>query len=143
MDGRRSVPRRRGLVLLAGAIAILGAGAVHAGAALQSPGPAVVELKLEGVVDPFVASYVSDAGLSWEEFLRLGQDGPPNPLQPFSMAVLALRLCGHANAVSQLHAKVSRRLWLGLLPELAVGAKVADVIAILGSLDTVLGEVDR
>jgi starch phosphorylase len=35
------------------------------------------------------------------------------------MAVLALRLCGHANAVSQLHARVSRRLWLGLLPELA------------------------
>ena len=64
-------------------------------------------------------SYVADAGLSWEEFLRLGQDGPPNPLQPFSMAVLALRLCGHANAVSQLHARVSRRLWLGLLPELA------------------------
>jgi membrane-bound serine protease (ClpP class) len=64
MDGRRSVPRRRGLVLLAGAIAILGAGAVHAGAA--SPGPAVVELKLEGVVDPFVASYVSD-GISQAE----------------------------------------------------------------------------
>jgi starch phosphorylase len=35
------------------------------------------------------------------------------------MAVLALRLCGHTNAVSQLHARVSRRLWLGLLPELA------------------------
>ena len=32
------------------------------------------------------------------------------------MAVLALRLCGHANAVSQLHARVSRRLWLGLAP---------------------------
>ena len=32
---------------------------------------------------------------------------------------LALRLSGHANAVSQLHARVSRRLWLGLLPELA------------------------
>ena len=35
------------------------------------------------------------------------------------MPVLALRLSGHANAVSQLHARVSRRLWLGLLPELA------------------------
>src|SRR5438128_5475127 len=69
MDGRRSVPRRRGLVLLAGAIAILGAGAGHAGAA--SPGPAVVELKLEGVVDPFVASYVSD-GISQAE-----ADGAP------------------------------------------------------------------
>ena len=35
------------------------------------------------------------------------------------MAVLALRLSAIANAVSQLHAKVSRRLWLELLPELA------------------------
>jgi glycogen phosphorylase len=71
------------------------------------------------LVEKYMAPYVAEAGLSWDEFLSLGQEGPPNPTQPFSMAVLALRLCGHANAVSQLHAKVSRRLWLGLLPELA------------------------
>jgi starch phosphorylase len=35
------------------------------------------------------------------------------------MAVLALRHSAYANAVSQLHAKVSRRLWMELLPELA------------------------
>jgi len=71
------------------------------------------------LVEKYMAPYVAEAGLSWNEFLTLGQEGPPNPSQPFSMAVLALRLCGHTNAVSQLHAKVSRRLWLGLLPELA------------------------
>ena len=38
---------------------------------------------------------------------------------PFNMTVAGLRLSRRANAVSQLHAKVSRRLWLGLLPELA------------------------
>lgn len=32
---------------------------------------------------------------------------------------------------------------LSMLPALLQGVKVADVIAILGSLDTVLGEVDR
>jgi NADH:ubiquinone oxidoreductase subunit D len=32
---------------------------------------------------------------------------------------------------------------LALLPALLPGTKIADVIAILGSLDTVLGEVDR
>jgi NADH-quinone oxidoreductase subunit D len=32
---------------------------------------------------------------------------------------------------------------LSMLPELVRGVKVADMIAILGSLDTVLGEVDR
>ena len=30
-----------------------------------------------------------------------------------------MRLSTHQNAVSQLHAKVSRRLWMELLPELA------------------------
>ena len=60
-----------------------------------------------------------ETGLDLEEFIKLGQESPASPSEPFSMAVLALRLSGHANAVSQLHARVSRRLWLGLLPELA------------------------
>jgi starch phosphorylase len=85
----------------------------------HTPVPAGIDYFPPDLVEKHVASYVEAAGLSWEEFLRLGQEGPGNPGQPFSMAVLALRLCGHANAVSQLHAKVSRRLWLGLLPELA------------------------
>ena len=50
-------------------------------------------------------------------------DGGPNPVR-----------C-HIRAPSFVH--------LSLLPELLVGTKIADVIAILGSLDTVLGEVDR
>jgi starch phosphorylase len=85
----------------------------------HTPVPAGIDHFPPELVEKYLASYIAGAGLSWEEFLRLGQDGPPNPRQPFSMAVLALRLCGHVNAVSQLHARVSRRLWLGLLPELA------------------------
>lgn len=50
-------------------------------------------------------------------------DGTPNPVR-----------C-HIRAPSFVH--------LSLLPEMLVGIKIADVIAILGSLDTVLGEVDR
>jgi len=85
----------------------------------HTPVPAGIDHFPPELVEKYLESYVAGAGLSWEEFRKLGQDGPPNPSQPFSMAVLALRLCGHVNAVSQLHAKVSRRLWLGLLPELA------------------------
>ena len=85
----------------------------------HTPVPAGIDHFAPELVEKYLSEYVAGAGLSWEEFRKLGQDGPPNPEQPFSMAVLALRLCGHANAVSQLHAKVSRRLWLGLLPELA------------------------
>lgn len=50
-------------------------------------------------------------------------DGGPNPVRV------------HIRAPSFVH--------LGLLPAMLRGVKVADVIAILGSLDTVLGEVDR
>ncbi len=85
----------------------------------HTPIPAGIDHFPPELVEKYLASYVAGAGLSWEEFRQLGQDGPPNPHQPFSMAVLALRLCGHVNGVSQLHAKVSRRLWLSLLPELA------------------------
>ncbi len=41
------------------------------------------------------------------------------------------------------HARTPSFVHLMLLPELLKGVKIADVIAILGSLDTVLGEVDR
>src|SRR5215471_177256 len=54
-------------------------------------------------------------------FIR--SDGGPNPQRV------------HIRAPSFVH--------LSILPELLRGVKLADVIAILGSLDTVLGEVDR
>src|SRR5262249_54573893 len=40
------------------------------------------------------------------------------PRELFSMAVLAMRLSTHQNAVSRLHAGVSRRLWRGVAPDL-------------------------
>jgi membrane-bound serine protease (ClpP class) len=56
MDSLRSAPRRRGAVLVVGVMALL-AGALLAGAAPSSP--SVVQLTIEGVVDPLVANYVS------------------------------------------------------------------------------------
>jgi NADH-quinone oxidoreductase subunit D len=41
------------------------------------------------------------------------------------------------------HVRAPSFVHLGLLPALMEGLKVADLVAILGSLDTVLGEVDR
>lgn len=44
---------------------------------------------------------------------------------------------------ARVHGRTPSFVHLGLLPLLAVGTKIADLVAILGSLDTVLGEVDR
>jgi starch phosphorylase len=85
----------------------------------HTPVPAGIDKFPSDLVRKYLAGYVPGAGLELEEFIKLGQENPANPAEPFSMPVLALRLSGHANAVSQLHARVSRRLWLGLLPELA------------------------
>ncbi len=83
----------------------------------HTPVPAGIDRFAPELVAKYIAGYVP-SGLSLDEFMKLGQESG-DPHEAFSMAVLALRLCGHANAVSQLHARVSRRLWLGLLPELA------------------------
>jgi starch phosphorylase len=85
----------------------------------HTPVPAGIDRFPPDLIRKYLASYVPETGLELEEFIKLGQENPASPDEPFSMPVLALRLSGHANAVSQLHARVSRRLWLGLLPELA------------------------
>ena len=41
------------------------------------------------------------------------------------------------------HVRAPSFVHLSLLPAMMEGLKVADMVAILGSLDTVLGEVDR
>jgi len=44
---------------------------------------------------------------------------------------------------ARVHVRAPSFVHLSLLPTLLPGAKIADVVAILGSFDTVLGEVDR
>ncbi len=58
MDAHGSAPRRRGLVLVIAIAAVLCAGLIQAAAAASSS-PSVVQLKLTGVVDPLVASYIT------------------------------------------------------------------------------------
>ena len=44
---------------------------------------------------------------------------------------------------ARIHVRAPSFVHLGLLPAMLPGTKIADAVAILGSLDTVLGEVDR
>ena len=59
-------------------------------------------------------------GLSHEELLSLGRE-PGH--ETFCMTVLALNMCDKANGVSNLHGRVSRRMWKGLYP----GRRVTEV----------------
>jgi starch phosphorylase len=70
------------------------------------------------LLDKFFSSYFTLLGISHDEFIGLGRQNPKNRQETFCMAVLALKLAGHANGVSQLHGEVSRKMWKNLWPEL-------------------------
>jgi len=57
--------------------------------------------------------------LSYEDFMGLGRVHPGDRDEPFCMTVLALNLSRHANGVSALHGRVSRRMWQPLYPNQA------------------------
>jgi starch phosphorylase len=68
------------------------------------------------LVEKYFRGYWESLGISRETFLELGrQDGTGD--QTFNMTVLALKMTDHRNAVSQLHGKITRRMWHGLWPE--------------------------
>jgi starch phosphorylase len=85
----------------------------------HTPVPAGMDRFGLPLIEKYLSGVARDCGITVEELMRLGREVPERAGEPFSMAVLALRHSAHANAVSQLHAKVSRRLWMELLPELA------------------------
>jgi len=55
-------------------------------------------------------------GISYEQLMGLGRVEPQNEGEPFCMTVLGLKLSRRANAVSNLHGHVSRRMWAHLWP---------------------------
>jgi len=65
----------------------------------------------------------SQLRLSQDDLLALGRVNPRNRDEHFCMTVLALKASLHANAVSELHGEVSRRMWNALYP----GKKPNDV----------------
>jgi glycogen phosphorylase len=54
------------------------------------------------------------------ELMALGRVEPAKDSEPFCMTVLALKASRSANAVSELHGRVSREMWRCLYPDLAV-----------------------
>ncbi len=69
----------------------------------------------------------SELRIQFDELMALGRRNPLDRSEPFNMAYLALRGSGGINGVSQLHGKVSRRIFQALFPrwpeaEVPVGA---------------------
>ena len=82
----------------------------------HTPVAAGIDLFPPDLVDAHFRDWYEPLGLPKQEFLALGQEDPTRPKEPFSMAVLALRLSAQANGVSALHGQVTRRMWPQLWP---------------------------
>jgi len=78
--------------------------------------PAGIDLFPPQLIDQYLGHYYETLGISRSQFLALGRQNAANDEEPFSMAVLALRLAAQVNAVSQLHGQVSRKLWQNIWP---------------------------
>ncbi len=74
------------------------------------------------LVDKYFSAVWEELGLTRDQFVDLGRQVTPWG-ESFCMPVLALRLSERANAVSELHGQVSRRMWHFLWPN----RKVEDV----------------
>lgn len=78
--------------------------------------PAGIDVFAPDLVDRYFGGWYPMLGISREQFLALGRQHPADAAEPFNMAVLAVTMSSHTNAVSALHATVARRLWSGLWP---------------------------
>src|SRR5208337_3430781 len=80
------------------------------------------------LMDQYFTKYAeSELRIEFDELMALGRRDPLDRSEPFNMAYLALRGSGAANGVSQLHGRVSRRIFQVLFPrwpevEVPVGA---------------------
>jgi glycogen phosphorylase len=84
----------------------------------HTPVPAGNDAFPPGMLDYYFGDYYREMGISRTEFLAQGRQQPHDESEPFSMTVLALRLCGASNAVSRLHGVVARRMWHPIWPNL-------------------------
>ncbi|HWC65350.1 MAG TPA: alpha-glucan family phosphorylase, partial [Thermoanaerobaculia bacterium] len=86
----------------------------------HTPVPAGIDLFPRELIDRYFGSLAEELGIGTDELYGLGREIADPERNLFSMAALALRLSGKTNAVSKLHARVSRGLWQKMTPDTPV-----------------------
>lgn len=69
----------------------------------------------------YLSETVKTLGISFNQFLALGQSSADTPDEPFNMTYFALRTCAATNGVSRLHGEVSQQLFHHLYPQWPIG----------------------
>lgn len=82
----------------------------------HTPVPAGHDAFPEWLIEKYFSNYWEELGLDRDRFMQLAlQQQSWGPT--FNMTTLALKASEHCNAVSELHAHVSRRMWHSLWPD--------------------------
>jgi starch phosphorylase len=82
--------------------------------------PAGIEVFDPRLIKGYFDHYLPALDISINTLLDLGRREPGNASEPFCMNILAMKLSGHINAVSNLHQRVSQKLWHQLWPVIPV-----------------------
>ena len=83
----------------------------------HTPVPAGIDLFPPAMMDRYFSGFYQQLDLARDGFLQLGRRAQRQQDEPFSMAILALRLACRTNAVSERHGRVARHMWQDLWPE--------------------------
>ena len=89
----------------------------------HTPVPAGIDRFPRALMEKYFTAFAAECDVDFEVLMDLGQraDEPdPEGDERFNMAVMGLRLAGHANGVAKLHGAVSREMFNGLWPDTPV-----------------------
>jgi starch phosphorylase len=68
------------------------------------------------LLENYAPAYARSCGLTPAQLMGLGRANPQDASEPFNMAYLAARSCARINGVSELHGRVSQRIFAPLYP---------------------------
>ncbi len=90
--------------------------AEHTAFTTHTPVPAGHDRFNGGLIEEHLGPLRDELGITFEQLMGLGRVEPHNEREDFCMTVLGLKLSRRANAVSNLHGRVTRRMWAHLWP---------------------------
>jgi len=86
----------------------------------HTPVPAGNDRFERWLLERYVTPVLEDSGVNFSEIMALGRENPADEKELFCMTVLALRLSAASNGVSELHGRVSRKMWRNVWPGVPV-----------------------
>ncbi len=99
----------------------------------HTPVPAGIDHFPRELMERYLGGFCADLGIPLDRLMALGHLPGEEPGAPFNMAVFGLRMSGRANAVSELHRKVSQEMFRQLWPGL--GASEIPIAAVTNGVD--------